>query len=104
MQSADFTKICTSNGKKQLSNKLIYSFCFLILHEKLNISPCCGNVTMPQPGPEVFKLFSCSTHMTKKFVFLISIKIQLSQLIFSQNSRQCHVVVKILKCQQLLAF
>ena len=34
----------------------------------------CGRITEICPGPEVIKLFSCSTQLSTKFILLINVK------------------------------
>ena len=58
------------------------------------------------PGPEVIKLFSCSTQLSMKFYTLISIKI-IGNAVFLGSDKLIMLFlmfIKMLKCQQLLAF
>ena len=52
-----------------------------------------------RPGPEVMKLFSCSTQLSMKFSMLTSIKILRIQLFHAHISLKWHFLM--LKCQQL---
>ena len=51
------------------------SWAGIVFHENLNLYSRKCQLNSKKPGPEVIKLFSCSTHLSMKFEMLISIKI-----------------------------
>ena len=53
-------------------------FCSALAHFRAEIRKIFIQITLlscSMPGPEVIKLFSCSTHLSMKFVLLISLKL-----------------------------
>ena len=78
------------------------SFCFI--HEKKVFGVSAHMQT--NPGPEVIKLFPCSTQLSMKFQMLISKNIYHEiQLFLAQISLECYFSFsEMLKCQQLVAF
>ena len=57
------------------------------------------------PGTGVIKLFSCSTKLSTKFQLLIKTKIPTNEEVSCFKSLRCCIHhVKMLNCQQLLAF
>ena len=74
------------------------------------ISSNCGDIELASDigitGSEVIKLFSCSTQLSTEFQLLIKTKIMTNEAVFfSLNlSDVVFIMLKMLKCQHLLAF
>ena len=80
-----------------ISVQFVFETCFLEMGVWLNP----GMIT----GPEVIKLFSCSTQLSTKFQLLINLKYQqIKKFLALCISDVVFIMQIMLKCQQLLAF
>ena len=55
-------------------------------------------------GPNVIKKFTCSTQMSKKFQFLVKSELLKNTFLAIKLSNDVFIMLKMVKCQQLLAF